>query len=466
MAKTAKTAKLDTPTARSKVEPGETKEEPLDEAGHYLTYWRGFKGVGSWGFLWIKMPDKSEKVRKTFGKANDLSPEDGEKILNYKQAKAKAREHCAHLERQSLEDVPLQRGSFTVADALDAYFIDAERRGVRGVDRDKLRVRAWILSPVLRNGKEQSPLGEIEVSKLTRAKIEQWQDNVAKSPKRLRTRIGQPQAYAPPPTTDEEKRKRKDSANRVLTSLKAALTFAVDRRLVQVIDPCWQKVKPYEGTTSARLRYLQSDEATRFVNVCPPDFRDLVRGALLTGARYQELARAKCKDYNPNGKVPTLFIAFPKNNKPRYVILNCEGVAFFDELTAKRQSPDDLLFLHHGVKEQTRNDKGKFDSTNQEYELRAWGKGHQARYMEAAYRAAGLEKITFHELRHTYATMLLNQGCPPIFVADQIGDNLNMVLKHYGHICDLAKAAAVRAAMPRLGIVEPARVKKLKIGGA
>jgi len=85
--------------------------------------------------------------------------------------------------------------------------------------------------------------------------------------------------------------------------------------------------------------------------------------------------------------------------------------------------------------------------------------------MLTACKAAGLEYISFHELRHTYATMLVNRGCPLVFVANQLGHtDTRMVEKRYGHLKDDAKAAAILAAMPTLGIVEPPKVTKLKLG--
>ena len=43
------------------------------------------------------------------------------------------------------------------------------------------------------------------------------------------------------------------------------------------------------------MRYLSEAECVRLVNACEPAFRNLVRGALLTGCRYSELtAYARC----------------------------------------------------------------------------------------------------------------------------------------------------------------------------
>ena len=140
-----------------------------------------------------------------------------------------------------------------------------------------------------------------------------------------------------PPATDDERRARKDSANRVLTVLKAALNHALDRRRVASGD-AWQSVKPYRGTTSARIRFLSPEDQVRLVNVCAPAFQCLVRGALLTGARYGELARVRVEDFNATAG--TVFIAESKSGKPRHVVLTDEGTALFMELTAGRPAGD------------------------------------------------------------------------------------------------------------------------------
>jgi hypothetical protein len=93
---------------------------------------------------------------------------------------------------------------------------------MKGGDKAKQSADAWIIPA----------LGKTEVAKLTRKRIETWLDSVANSPKRVRAKAGHAEAYALPPRTDDEKRERKDTANRILTTLKAALTFALDRGML------------------------------------------------------------------------------------------------------------------------------------------------------------------------------------------------------------------------------------------
>ena len=95
-------------------------------------------------------------------------------------------------------------------------------------------------------------------------------------------------------------RARRATANRNLTVLKAALNHAWQGGKINGSDEAWRKVKPFRGADAARVRYLQIDECARLLNACEPDFRRLVRGALVTGCRYGELCRADVRDFNPD----------------------------------------------------------------------------------------------------------------------------------------------------------------------
>jgi integrase len=122
-----------------------------------------------------------------------------------------------------------------------------------------------------------------------------------------------------------------DSANRVLTILKVTLNHALDRGRVKNRD-AWKAMKPYRGTTSARVRFLTPEEQVRLVNACPGDFRRLVIAALHTGARYGELGRLQAKDFNP--EAGTLWIAPGKTDKRRHVVLTPEGQEYFSGIGA------------------------------------------------------------------------------------------------------------------------------------
>jgi integrase len=51
--------------------------------------------------------------------------------------------------------------------------------------------------------------------------------------------------------------------------------------------------------------------------------------------------------------------------------------------------------------------------------------------MIAAMKACGIRHRPAYNARHTYATMLLMDGVNPVFVADQLGHSLQMLIKRY-----------------------------------
>jgi integrase len=82
--------------------------------------------------------------------------------------------------------------------------------------------------------------------------------------------------------------------------------------------------------------------------------------------------------------------------------------------------------------------------------------------MERAYKAAKIDHLTFHGLRHTYASRLVMKGVPLHVIAAQLGhSDTRMVEKHYGHLAPNYVADTVRNAFDRLNIVESNNVVPL-----
>jgi integrase len=120
--------------------------------------------------------------------------------------------------------------------------------------------------------------------------------------------------------------------------LKAALNHAFHEG---TSDEPWRKVKPFREAHAPVARYLNPDECVRLFNACKGAFRDLVRGALVTGHRFGELTPMRADDFNP--KAGTVTVRISKAGKPRHVALAGEGKALFSALTAGRASQD-LVF--------------------------------------------------------------------------------------------------------------------------
>jgi integrase len=59
------------------------------------------------------------------------------------------------------------------------------------------------------------------------------------------------------------------------------------------------------------------------------------------------------------------------------------------------------------------------------------------RVFQELLETCGLPKIRFHDLRHTAASLMLNNGIPPIVVSRRLGHSkVSTTLDVYGHLLD------------------------------
>jgi len=173
------------------------------------------------------------------------------------------------------------------------------------------------------------------------------------------------------------------------------------------------------------------------MNAAEPDFRDIIRAALLTGCRWGELIQLECRDFNRDAG--TLSIRIAKSGKGRHVPLTTEGQAFFERACMEKTG---LIFTR----------------ANGE----PWGRSHQTRRMAAACEAAHIEPpASFHDLRHTYGSMLAMEGVPLHVIAEALGhSDTRMTQRHYAHLQPSYVADTIRAHLPSFGI-ETGKVSKL-----
>lgn len=449
MARTQRIAKFDNRSSRLKLIAQTDPHWMTLDPGQALGYFKPTSGgAGTWRAR-LYLSETRSFVKKALGTADDFADADGKDVLNSSQAQTKAREWFKQARAEATGE-RLHKGPYTVRDAWEDYAEKAARRGMKALDRTRSAAELHILPA----------LGLVEVDKLTKRRIEKWHHALSAAPARVRSKFGAKEpATRPAPKTDDEIRARKDTANRVLTILKAVLNHARKEHLTFANADAWGEVEAFRDTTKARIRFLNPEESQRLVNVCPPDFRRLVQGALFTGARFGELVRLQVRDFNAeNG---TLFIAESKSGKSRHVVLTGEGQTFFEEAIANL-SGERAMFHREAFPDMRRVDPETGEPVPKV--SRAWRRGDQNRFMAAACIAAGLESLSFHELRHTYASSLMNAGVPLAFIAKQLGHaNTVMTEKHYGHLAPSAMAEAIRKLAPKLGIHTPSKIARLNI---
>jgi integrase len=389
-------------------------------SGLSLGYRRGQRGG-----TWIARAYDVERGYRfcPLGMANDVAESVG---LSFQAAQDAAQAFYRDLGKADASGLSLAR--YTVAQAAEDWLAN-----FKGSDRSKqtsaANVRNYIL-PIL---------GAIELRKLTRQHVEKWLQGVAKQkPHKVIAREAAIKQLPPSrrsklvydPTDAETIRKRRDTANRIFNDLKAILNRAADNE-VELSRNVWESVDKFQNVSIAKNEYLTLEEVQRFFAVCPTDFRNLVQAAVVTGCRYGELCTVRVSAYDPN--IHALTILQSKTGKLKQVFLTEEEAKFFDTLCADKQGSEYMLLRADG---------------------KPWQKSHQQPRMRAMLKAAKIDRnVRFHDLRHTFATLMMMNGTSLQLVANQLGHSGTRIAeKHYAHFSPAFIASTVRANKPSFGV--------------
>src|SRR5262249_33157608 len=381
---------------------------------------------------WIARHYSAEHGRRfhAIGTTDDVADSDGSHVVSFAQAQEIARKWFAQLARHDRGEV--RSGPYTVHDCVEEYFAWLQAHRKTGYDA-RHRVYTHIVPY----------LGDFQCDRLTTAEIQRWLRDLAARPARLRSKkdAKRPNFRELDKTDHEAIRRRRASANRTLTVLKAGLNRAWREGKIPS-DEQWRRVEPFDGVGAARVRYLTVAEVKRLLNACNPDFRRLVQAAVATGARYGELIALRVSDFNPDSG--TIHVRTSKSGKGRHIVLSDEGAALFKSLTAGKAGGSILLMRADGL---------------------PWKPAHQARPItEACKRAKISPPASFHVLRHTWASLAVMNGAPLMVVARNLGHaDTRMVERHYGHLAPSYIADAIRATAPKFGIRPERKVASIDV---
>ena len=427
MARTIRNGKLDTRSARTRLTLRREPYWTVVSEGCALGYRRGAKG-GTW--IGRFRDETGRQHYEALGAADDARDPDGLSAFSFAQAQGKSRAFFARKAREIAGDAAPSEGPYRVSDALDDYFKSYAKRG-KGVSAALSAANLHI----------RPALGAVPVAKLTTKRLRDWHHAIADKPRQVRGKHGElPKDAKQGRAGRDAIRKRRATANRVLTVLKAALNHAW-REGVVPSDDAWRRVSPFKGVDAPVIRYLAEEEQRRLVNACSADFREIVRAALLTGCRYGELIALRAADYNAHAGMIT--VCESKAGKARHVVLTDEGRALLNALTAGRKG-DARIFLRSDGK--------------------PWGASHQQRPLaEACARARISPAVSFHILRHSHGSTLAMRGVPMGVIAAQLGhSDTRMTEKHYAHLAPSYVADTIRANFPNLGLTKDATVTALR----
>lgn len=219
--------------------------------------------------------------------------------------------------------------------------------------------------------------------------------------------------------------------NRYSASIAAVFTWSIKRRIAPkgFIHPCRSVERRAEN--NEKTRFLSIDERARVLDACRASpwsrLYLLVLMALTTGARKSELTGLHWQDIDHLHSVA--YVGRSKNGDPKTLPL----VAKVLELLAafgEGAKPEGLVFPSPRI-------------PTQHY-------GFEERWKEAL-KAAKVRNFRFHDLRHTCASMLAQNGATLLEIGDLLGHRQLQVTKRYSHLATGHKAALVNRVLGTIG---------------
>jgi integrase len=359
------TGRIDTVTGRGKLKARREPYWARIEKGAFLGFRKLPEGEGTWIARW-RDPEGRQHYR-ALGHHPD-----------YDKGVKAARQWFTQCEGATPDAV-------TVAEACRQYVED--RRGERG------ELSANDAEGRFKRHVYDARIGKFELAKLKAADIKKW-------------------LHALTCKSDEDpdaERRSKDSANRDLVALKAALNLAFRSGLV-ASDAQWRMVQSFGGVAGRRERFLTLAQRKRLFAAAVPELKRLIKAIALIGARPGEIADALAGDFD--AKAGTL--ALSGKTGRRTIPLSPDAVKFFKSCSMDKEASAPLIARDGGS---------------------AWTRFAWRDEMQVAVKAARLpDDVVLYSVRHAAISEMIVSGMDLLTVARMTGTSVMMIQKHYGHL--------------------------------
>ncbi|HJZ64705.1 MAG TPA: tyrosine-type recombinase/integrase, partial [Candidatus Acidoferrum sp.] len=206
------------------------------------------------------------------------------------------------------------------------------------------------------------------------------------------------------------------TVNRELALLKRMFNLAIDWELFRDLNPV-RKVKFFrEFNTGTRV--LSAEEEEKLLRNAAPYLQDLIRFALNTGLRTGEIFSLHWSNVDFEKNILNVFA--PKTLKTRCVPINSGARRVLEAWALGRRS--EFVFYN-------------FETGRPFVDLKTG--------FARACKKAGIVGVTWHTLRHTFASRLVNRGVDIVTVQQLLGHSAVTVTMRYTHTNLDSKYAAV-----------------------
>lgn len=360
--------KIDTVAARQALEPRPAPYFTRLEKGGFIGFRKLPNGAGTWVARW--RDEHGKQINHTLGTFDTFD---------------KACKACR-------DWIALAQGGVTeeidVAEACKRYVADRKaEKGKACADDAEGRFRRTIY------GKK---IGKLKLASLKTTHLVDWRNSLVD--------IDEDEAEDDP----DAERRAKDSANRNLATLKAALNYAYRSGLAGDTAQ-WDRVAAYKGAGQRRQRFLTVAERKKLLLAASPELQRFLKGLLLTACRPGELAKCKVSDFEKTG-----LLRVTGKTGSRNIPVSGNVAKLLIECSTDRSDDEPLFARPDGA---------------------AWSRFDWRDGVKEARNAAGLgDDVVAYSLRHAGITEMIVGGIDLLTVARLTGTSVQMIESNYGHL--------------------------------
>jgi len=199
---------------------------------------------------------------------------------------------------------------------------------------------------------------------------------------------------------------RKSTVNRELACLRKMLNKAIDWGYAK--ENQVSRVKFFSEKDNLKERILSADEERLLLESSPDHLRPIVVVAVQTGMRKSEILGLKWKSVNMEKR--EIKVEKTKSGKMRIVPVNKE--LHVELIKLKKNERSEWVFLNLETGQPLKDVKRAF---------------------KGACSRAGIRDLRFHDLRHTFASRLIEKGADLITVKELLGHSSVKTTERYTH---------------------------------
>ncbi|HBY7766524.1 TPA: site-specific integrase [Klebsiella aerogenes] len=229
---------------------------------------------------------------------------------------------------------------------------------------------------------------------------------------------------------DAAARKGKDApefeAKPVTTSTKAK-HLALMKAILRAAERDWKLLEKapvikIPSVRNKRVRWLEYEEAKRLIDECPEPLKSVVKFALATGLRRSNIINLEWQQIDMQRRVAWVNPEDSKSNRAIGVALNDTSCKVLRDQIGNHHK---WVFVHTRAWHRPDSSLTPAIRKMRVDDNRAWN---------SACKRAGIEDFRFHDLRHTWASWLIQSGVP-LSVLQEMGgwESIEMV-RRYAHL--------------------------------